>query len=114
MGEFVAGERCSWELSRACFAAGTMLLTPNGAVAIEALRVGDVVMSRSEYDASGPVEAKVIEEVFVRTGQLLWLTVGDERIGTTSEHPFWIVGNQKAKYFPFCNGTYDHDIFHWT
>ena len=21
---------------------------------------------------------------------------------------------KKAKYFPFCNGTYDHDIFHWT
>jgi hypothetical protein len=75
---------------RACFARGTHLLTPDGSKAIEEFRVGDVILSRDENDPTGPVLCKRVEEVFVRTGKILTLTVRGHRIETTAEHPFWV------------------------
>jgi RHS repeat-associated protein len=77
-------------LKKACFAAGTKLLTPNGFKEIERLRPGDLVLSRPESDVGGPVLPKVIEEAFVATGQILHLHVGERVIRTTPEHPFWV------------------------
>jgi hypothetical protein len=85
---------------QACFAAGTPIRTPEGAVAIEHIKPGDVVLSRSEFDPVGPVEAKVVEEVFVRTAPVLDLRVGDRTVTTTGEHPFfaegrgWVAANE--------------------
>jgi hypothetical protein len=78
--------------NRVCFVAGTPLLTPDGAKAIEDFRPGDLVLSRNELDPEGPVEAKVIEEVFERHGPAQYLTIGGQRIGTTAAHPFWVRG----------------------
>jgi Pretoxin HINT domain len=50
------------------------------------------VLSQSEHDAEGRVETKVVEEVYVRTGQVLHLHINGELIGTTGEHPFWVKG----------------------
>jgi hypothetical protein len=61
-------------------------------MSIEQLRPGDLVLSRSEHESEGPVEAKVVEEVFIRTAAVLTLQVGGQRIGTTAEHPFWVRG----------------------
>jgi hypothetical protein len=72
-----------------CFVAGTPLLTPAGDKPIEALRAGDLVLSRSQWDREGPVEAKRVEEVFVRTAAVWELQVGDRVIRTTAEHPFY-------------------------
>jgi hypothetical protein len=80
-----------WQ-ARVCFVAGTPLLTPDGAKAIEQFRPGDLVLSRDEHNLEGEVEAKVVEEVFVNRGLVLDLTVGGRRIGTTGEHPFWVRG----------------------
>ncbi|WP_162668091.1 polymorphic toxin-type HINT domain-containing protein [Gemmata massiliana] len=86
-------------LLRACFAAGTPIRTPEGSRPIEDFRPGDVVLSRDEFDPSGPVEAKVIEEVFVRTAPVLDLRVVGQTIATTGEHPFfakdrgWVAAN---------------------
>lgn len=74
----------------ACFTAGTPLRTPDGATPIEQLKPGDLVLARDEYDPTGPVEEKLVEEVFVYESQVLYLTVGGQRIGTTSEHPFYV------------------------
>jgi hypothetical protein len=79
-------------LLKACFAAGTPLLTPDGCKPIEEFRVGDLVLSRAEEDADGPVVAKEVLEVFVRTGRVLHLHVGGQVIRTTAEHPFWVQG----------------------
>src|SRR5262249_28611248 len=79
-------------LGRACFAAGTPLLTPDGSKPIEQFRPGDLVLSRSEFDPEGPVEPKVVEEVFERWSKLLYVTVGEIEIGTTAEHPFYVRG----------------------
>lgn len=74
---------------RVCFAAGTPLLTPEGSKPIEQFRVGDLLLSRNEFDPEGPVEPKTIEEVFVRLGRILHLHVGGQVIRTTAEHPFF-------------------------
>jgi len=89
-GKVATGQRCGF--FKNCFVEGTPLLTPEGAKAIQDLKVGDYVMSCDETDERGEVRAKQIEEVFVRQARVLWLTIGGQRIGTTSEHPFWVLG----------------------
>jgi hypothetical protein len=54
--------------------------------------VGDLILSRSEFDPEGPLEAKRVEEVFVRTGRI-WVTrVSGKEIRTTGEHPVHVEG----------------------
>jgi hypothetical protein len=77
---------------KAWFAAGTPLLTPDGSKPIEEIRIGDLVLSRPEGDVEAPVQAMVVQEVFVRTGQLWVVGVGGREIGTTAEHPFFVQG----------------------
>lgn len=81
-----------YNLLRPCFVAGTLIDTPDGLRPIEDIEAGDRVWSRDENDPEGPVLAKVVEEKFVRTGQVWRLTVEGEEIGTTSEHPFYARG----------------------
>jgi intein/homing endonuclease len=78
--------------NKPCFVAGTPLLTPHGWKPIEALRAGDLVLSRSENDPEGEVEAKVVEEVYVGHGHIIWFRVSGQQIGTSHEHPFWVRG----------------------
>ena len=79
-------------LSAGCFAAGTKLLTRSGWRAVETIRPGDEVLSRSEHDWSAQAEWKVVEERFERTGCILHLHVSGEVIRTTPEHPFFVQG----------------------
>ena len=74
---------------RSCFATGTPLLTPTGPKSIELLQVGDLILSRSEDNPHGPLEAKQVEEVFVRSAPLLHVHVDGQVIRTTAEHPFF-------------------------
>lgn len=73
-----------------CFLAGTPVLTPDGEKPIEQLKPGDVVLSRDEASVEGPVESKLVEELFVREGVVLDLTVCGQVIHTTPEHPFYV------------------------
>lgn len=50
------------------------------------------MLSRDERNVEGPVEAKVVEEVFVRTARIMRLQVGGRQIRTTAEHPFYVQG----------------------
>jgi hypothetical protein len=85
--EVAAGERCG--IFQACFAAGTPLRTPDGSKPVEAFVPGDLILSRDEARPDGVVEAKVVEDVFVKTGRVLHLHVGGQVIRTTPEHPFY-------------------------
>lgn len=85
----VLGEGVGKEL-KACFGAGTLLYTPQGYRAIESFRVGDLVLSRAEEDATSEISAKRVEEVFVHTGRIWILKVNGREIRTTGEHPFWV------------------------
>ncbi len=78
---------CFFDL--ACFAAGTPLRTPWGAMNIEDVRAGDIVLSRDENDPHGSVVGKVVEEVFTRLASVWELLIGGRVIGTSGEHPFY-------------------------
>ena len=80
------------DLFGACFAAGTPLLTPNGAKLIEDIQIGDLVLSRSEHDSEGDVVARRVATVFQAYSPLLDLHIGGQVIRTTAQHPFWVVG----------------------
>jgi hypothetical protein len=75
---------------KACFAVGTPLQTPDGWRNIEAIQAGEYVLARDEYDPSGEVLPKVVEEVFVTEGLIWHLHTGGRVVRTTAEHPFWI------------------------
>jgi Pretoxin HINT domain len=81
---------------QACFAAETPLLVPGGSRAIEDIRVGDLVLSRDEFDVRGEVRAKVVEEVFERFSAVWELRAGGQVILTTGEHPFFRSGEWVA------------------
>ncbi|WP_170833518.1 RHS repeat-associated core domain-containing protein [Litoreibacter albidus] len=77
------------------FPDGTEVLTPNGKVAIETLREGDLVLARNEdTGVSGvfPVTAVMSREA----AGLMWITLENEagktsRLGVTSGHPMFVV-----------------------
>jgi hypothetical protein len=80
------------QIQTSCFGAGTPLRTLTGHKLIEDVCVGDVLLSRSEKDLEGPLAGKVVEQIFVRTGEIWHLYIGGEVIRTTAEHPFWVQG----------------------
>jgi hypothetical protein len=82
----------SLPLVNACFVAGIPLLTPDGAKPIEQFVPGDLVLSRAQHDVEGVVTPKVVEEVFVHLGKVVQVHIGEQIIGTTAEHPFWVHG----------------------
>lgn len=77
---------------QACFAAGTPILGEHGAKPIEQFGVGDRVWARNEDDPDGPVELKVIEQLFQSASPIWHIHVGGQVIRTTAEHPFWVEG----------------------
>jgi hypothetical protein len=76
---------------QSCFSGDTKLMTPNGLQRIDSFVPGDMILSRDEHDVNGPVEAKMVEEVFKRYAQVLEITVNGQTIRTTGEHPFYVV-----------------------
>jgi RHS repeat-associated protein len=75
---------------KACFVAGTPLLTPGGSRLIETFQAGELIFTRSESHPEAPVETRIVEEVFLTQARVLNLHVGDQVIGTTAEHPFFV------------------------
>ncbi len=81
-----------FNMFRACFVAGTPLLTPEGSKPIEQFEVGDKLLSRDEFTPAGEVRARRVLAKFETISPILNLHVGGRIIGTTSEHPFWVEG----------------------
>jgi RHS repeat-associated protein len=73
-------------LFESCFVAGTPLLTPSGSKPIEQIAVGELVLARAEDAPTTPIEAKRVEEVFVRVAPILHLHMDGQVIRTTAEH----------------------------
>jgi hypothetical protein len=98
LGSLAQGLFLTAQGSRACFVAGTPLRTGDGSKAIEEFKsyeeVGDecdYVLSRNEFDPNGPLELKRVLRKFVRVSPVLNLHVGGRIIGTTGEHPFFVL-----------------------
>ncbi|MDN9012851.1 polymorphic toxin-type HINT domain-containing protein [Brevibacillus laterosporus] len=74
-----------------CFIAGTKVLTDEGEKPIEEIEVGDKVLAKD--DETGEMAYKKVEWLFQRDVEETYnITVDDEVITTTDEHPFWIIG----------------------
>ncbi len=96
---------------RGCsFAAGTLVATAVGAVAIEDIEVGDFVLAKNEE--SGEVKARRVNSVFAdRHDSVISLVVRDEEgnqevIITTEEHPFYVAESGWVTAGDVVPGTY--------
>ena len=77
-------------LNGGCFAAGTKLWTPDGYRTVESIQAGESVYARPEFELNGPIEAKLVEKKFERTGRLFHVHHAEGVIRTTPEHPFFV------------------------
>jgi hypothetical protein len=74
-----------------CFAPGTPVWTAMGPVAIETLRVGDLVLSQDVE--TGELALKPVLAATVRPAeQLVSVDLGREQIESTAGHPYWVLG----------------------
>ena len=74
----------------ACFVAGTLIKTKDGFKAIEEVKVGDEVYS--EDPETGEKGLKKVINTFIHDkSTLLNVYIGEIKIETTEEHPFWVV-----------------------
>jgi hypothetical protein len=74
----------------ACFTGEMLLDVEGGKKRAYAIRRGDKLWSRSEFEPEGPLALKEVEEVFVQKARIWNLRVGGQLIRTTGEHPFWV------------------------
>ena len=76
--------------SKACFVAGTPVLTATGHLAIEEIRAGDLVWA--EDPETGEKALKRVVQTFVNeTTELVHVFAGGEEIITTPGHPFYVI-----------------------
>ncbi|WDM24342.1 Hint domain-containing protein [Paenibacillus polymyxa] len=74
-----------------CFTAGTKVQTDEGEKNIEDIEVGDMVLSKDED--TGEIDYKEVTHLYRNNKEFIYkLTVGDEVIETTDNHPFWVEG----------------------
>ena len=84
----------NWHEAQGCFVAGTQVQTVNGLVNIEDIKLGDMV-----YSIDLTTGAKVVSPVtWVQgtryTDATYTIYVGSEKIVTTYEHPFYVIGKE--------------------
>ncbi len=74
-----------------CFVAGTLVLTAQGPVPIEAVGVGEMVLSRDS--ATGEQGLREVTELYgSQTSELIHVDLGNETVTATPTHPFWVQG----------------------
>ncbi|MHB1425942.1 MAG: polymorphic toxin-type HINT domain-containing protein, partial [Gemmataceae bacterium] len=78
----------------ACFTGDMLLLSREGKKRAEAIREGDLLWSRDEFDPDGPLVLKRVLRVFERTARIWHVRVPGQVLRTTVEHPFWVENRQ--------------------
>jgi hypothetical protein len=73
-----------------CFAAGTPVLTPDGVRPIEEIQVGDLVLSRDQFNIEGEVRARPVEKLRRGNAEIIELIIGGQVIRATALHPFFV------------------------
>ena len=72
-----------------CFVAGTLVLTASGLMAIEKIKVGDIVYAANEETLD--VSLKPVLETYIReTSNLIHIKVNGEEIISTYDHPYYV------------------------
>ena len=98
VAEYSLGDPGLWTRYRrlSCFAAGTLVWSDSGLVAIESIQVGDRVLSQDVE--TGEVSYQPVLETTVRPPkELTTLQVGQESIVCTGGHRFWASGEGWVK-----------------
>ncbi len=72
-----------------CFVAGTLIMTANGRIAIENIKVGDKVISTNP-ETFETAEKTVLETYIREDSKLIHLVIKGEEIVTTETHPFYV------------------------
>ncbi|WP_415839686.1 polymorphic toxin-type HINT domain-containing protein [Paenibacillus tarimensis] len=76
-----------------CFTAGTKVLTDEREKNIEDIEVGDMVLAKDENNPDGELAYKEVTHLYRNDKEIIYeLTVGDQVIETTDNHPFWVEG----------------------
>lgn len=104
------------ETTKICFVAGTPVWTACGMIAIEQVKAGDLVWSRSET-GNGPVDLRRVIQTFVTHPEELWSLdydidndgQSDETIRGTAEHPFWV--DQTNRFLPLAQLTAGMELY---
>ncbi len=79
-----------------CLAAGTLIWTANGLMAVDKIQVGDMVLSKDAE--SGELAYKPVLRTTVRPKSILVkLLAGTQAIETSGGHPFWVSGEGWTK-----------------
>jgi hypothetical protein len=79
-----------------CFVAGTLVLTQQGDLPIEKVRVGDLVLAQNVD--SGELAFKPVLRATLRpAGPLVKIQIGRDEFKTTSGHLFWVAGDGWVK-----------------
>ncbi|KZE54406.1 hypothetical protein AV540_26370 [Brevibacillus parabrevis] len=74
-----------------CFTAGTKVLTDEGEKNIEDIEVGDMVLAKDEE--TGEQAYKEVTHLYRNDKKITYdLSIGDQIIETTENHPFWVEG----------------------
>lgn len=74
-----------------CLAGGTLVWTATGPVAVDRLKIGDVVLA--QHPVTGELALKPVLRTTVRAPEkLLVLHSGDQTLRATGGHPFWVAG----------------------
>jgi len=95
--------------SCSCLTAGTPVWTDRGPVAIEKVRIGDLVLSQEVE--TGELAYKPVLKTTVRPPvPLLSLQIGTRTVGVTGGHPFWVSGKGWTKARDIAPGTVLHDV----
>ncbi|MHC5215553.1 polymorphic toxin-type HINT domain-containing protein [Enterococcus sp. LJL128] len=91
-----------------CFVSGTLILTEHGHKPIECIQIGEKVLARHENSNVQTYE-KVVQLFVSETNKIIRITVGNEVIETTEEHPFYLPskGWIKAKELTYNDNLID-------
>ncbi len=92
-----------------CLAAGTPVWTDQGAVAVEKIRVGDLVLA--QHPRTGELAYKPVVRTTIRPPEkLLAIKLPIETFKVSGGHPFWVAGRGWVKARDLHAGTILHAI----
>ena len=74
----------------ACFVAGTLVLTENGYVPIEQIKVGDYVYTLNHVTNEEELNV-VLNTITSETKEIFEITINDEVVRTTPRHEFYVI-----------------------
>jgi RHS repeat-associated protein len=85
-----------WPLPIVCFIKGTIVYSIKGEIAIENIKVGDMIFSYN-IEQNKIVQNKVLKTLSRDTKSIFEITIDIEKIKVTGEHPFYVIGKGWTK-----------------